>query len=98
MRFCVIIMLSLPKDQCAFIRVRAVKLQHVQFNCSGRQFISYGPGDCYLLDPEQFHFSENDIPRLGEGKYIGIGASKGMHVIEGHQKLSACAFIDGTFQ
>ncbi|CAG9536663.1 unnamed protein product [Cercopithifilaria johnstoni] len=47
------------------------------------QFVSYGTGECYLMDPSQFGFGERDVPELQEGKYVAIGAAKGVRVIEG---------------
>lgn len=69
-------------------------------DCSCGKFVSYGPGNCYLLDPTQFGFQESDTPLIGEGKYVGIGASKGVRLIEGPDGQNAAnitAFIDGVF-
>ncbi|KAL3998991.1 Piwi domain family protein [Acanthocheilonema viteae] len=52
------------------------------FFMEGR-FVSYGTGECYLMDPNQFGFGERDVPELQEGKYVAIGAAKGVRIIEG---------------
>ncbi|VIO97196.1 PAZ domain containing protein [Brugia malayi] len=52
------------------------------FFMQGR-FVSYGTGECYLMDPSQFGFGDRDMPELQEGKYVAIGAAKGVRIIEG---------------
>lgn len=61
--------------------------------------MSYGTGQCYLMYPNQFGFGDRDIPVLGEGKYVAVGASKGVRVIEGPRGckggVNASLVIDG---
>ncbi|MFH4979191.1 hypothetical protein AB6A40_005900 [Gnathostoma spinigerum] len=47
------------------------------------RFVSYGSGQTYLMDPYASGFDERDLPPLPDGKYIGIGLSKGVKMIEG---------------
>lgn len=49
------------------------------------------------MDPSQFGFGERDMPELEEGKYIAIGASKGVRIIEGQREggINAALVIDG---
>ncbi|OZC06093.1 hypothetical protein X798_06925 [Onchocerca flexuosa] len=65
------------------------------FFMQGR-FVSFGSGETYLMDPSQFGFSERDMPELEGGKYIAIGASKGVRIIEGPQEggINAAMVID----
>uniref|UniRef100_A0A915PVY4 Piwi domain-containing protein n=1 Tax=Setaria digitata TaxID=48799 RepID=A0A915PVY4_9BILA len=56
------------------------------FFMQGR-FVSFGPSQCYFMDPSQFGFQDSDMPELGEGKYVAVGASKGVRMIEGPQGL-----------
>lgn len=63
------------------------------------RFVCYGTRQCYLLNPLEFGFQECDVPELGEGKYVGIGASKGVRIIEGpHGQggLNAALIVDGS--
>ncbi|MCP9260479.1 hypothetical protein DINM_003826 [Dirofilaria immitis] len=70
-------------------------MQEVFLWSKGR-FISYGSGECYLLEPDQFGFGERDVPELREGKYVAVGASKGVRIIEGPQEggMNAALIID----
>uniref|UniRef100_A0A1I7VAP1 PAZ domain-containing protein n=1 Tax=Loa loa TaxID=7209 RepID=A0A1I7VAP1_LOALO len=52
------------------------------FFMEGR-FVSYGAGECYLMYPNQFGFGERDTPELEEGKYVAVGAAKGVRIVEG---------------
>lgn len=62
--------------------------------------MSYGSGQSYLLNPSEFGFRELDAPELREGKYVGIGASKAIRIIEGLQGqggMNGALVIDGQF-
>nr|AEF32757.1 WAGO-1 [Ascaris suum] len=52
------------------------------FFTEGR-FVTYGTGQSFLFEPYDFGFRDQDMPPLPDGKYIGIGASKGVKLIEG---------------
>lgn len=47
------------------------------------RFVSYGTGQNYLYNPYDFGFDDRDMPELPDGKYIGIGVSKGVRMTEG---------------
>ncbi|GMT31653.1 hypothetical protein PFISCL1PPCAC_22950 [Pristionchus fissidentatus] len=53
---------------------------------SPQDFITYGNGNIYLLDPSRYGFHENEAPSIGNDKYIGIGLSKGVKILEGTNK------------
>lgn len=61
--------------------------------------MSYGTGECYLMDPNQFGFGDRDAPLLEEGKYVAIGAAKGVRIIEGprgfKEGINAALVFDG---
>uniref|UniRef100_A0A0M3JKL5 RES domain-containing protein n=1 Tax=Anisakis simplex TaxID=6269 RepID=A0A0M3JKL5_ANISI len=46
-------------------------------------FVTYGTGQDYLYEPGELGFTERDMPPLPDGKYIGIGASKSVKLVEG---------------
>lgn len=60
-------------------------LSQEAFFIEGR-FVCYGSGECYLLSPDEFGFREQDAPPLPDGKYVGVGASKAVKIIEGPNK------------
>ena len=49
-------------------------------------FVSYGNGSIYLMDPAKHGFRESDAPAIGDDKYIGIGISKGVKVSFSYSK------------
>lgn len=57
-------------------------LRRMIFIHRGR-FVTYGTGQSFLFEPYDFGFRDQDMPPLPDGKYIGIGASKGVKLIEG---------------
>uniref|UniRef100_A0A1I7XNU6 PAZ domain-containing protein n=1 Tax=Heterorhabditis bacteriophora TaxID=37862 RepID=A0A1I7XNU6_HETBA len=57
------------------------------------EFITYGSGVHYLFDPLKYGFKENDCPPLMDGKYVGIGVSKSVKVLEGEQGHSYGTYI-----
>lgn len=70
----------------------------IQSYCRGR-FVSYGSGLSYLYEPRDFGFNRDDMPDLPEGKYVGIGASKAVRIVEGLQKKPTVSVtIDGKLK
>ncbi|VDD85097.1 unnamed protein product [Enterobius vermicularis] len=57
-------------------------LSQEAFFTDGR-FVSYGSGESYLYNPSEFGFEDDEVPLLPDGKYIGVGASKVVKVLEG---------------
>ncbi|GMR31067.1 hypothetical protein PMAYCL1PPCAC_01262 [Pristionchus mayeri] len=53
---------------------------------SPKEFITYGNGNIYLMDPAKYGFQENEAPSIGSDKYTGIGLSKGVKILEGMNK------------
>lgn len=51
------------------------------------------------MDPNQFGFGESDAPELKEGKYVAVGAVKGVRIIEGprgfKEGINAALVVDG---
>uniref|UniRef100_A0A0M3KJ33 SGL domain-containing protein n=1 Tax=Anisakis simplex TaxID=6269 RepID=A0A0M3KJ33_ANISI len=50
-----------------------------------------------LYEPSAFGFTEREMPALPDGKYIGIGASKGAKLIDGPGgpgNMNAALFMD----
>ncbi|GMR61376.1 hypothetical protein PMAYCL1PPCAC_31571, partial [Pristionchus mayeri] len=47
------------------------------------EFITYGNGNIYLLEPTKFGFQSSDAPAIGKDKFTGIGLSKGVKILEG---------------
>ncbi|KAJ1370013.1 eukaryotic translation initiation factor 2c [Parelaphostrongylus tenuis] len=47
------------------------------------KFVAYGTTAHYLFDHRAFGFSDNELPELTDGKYMGIGLSKSVKVLEG---------------
>ncbi|CAJ0964017.1 unnamed protein product, partial [Mesorhabditis belari] len=46
-------------------------------------FIVYGNNNIFLYDPSSCGFQGRDLPSLPEGKYMGVGASKSVKLLEG---------------
>ncbi|PIO67524.1 piwi domain protein [Teladorsagia circumcincta] len=63
------------------------------------QFVTYGTGVHYLYDHRALGFRDNELPDLMDGKYMGIGLTKAVKVLEGDQGKSASAFVvtDGLY-
>ncbi|KAK6014640.1 piwi domain protein [Ostertagia ostertagi] len=57
------------------------------------QFVTYGTGVHYLYDHRALGFRDNELPDLMDGKYMGIGLTKAVKVLEGDQGKSASAFV-----
>ncbi|KAF8386764.1 hypothetical protein PRIPAC_75906 [Pristionchus pacificus] len=53
---------------------------------SPKDYIVYGNGNIYLLEPNKFGFQDNEAPSIGKDKYTGIGLSKGVKILEGNNK------------
>ncbi|GMT04205.1 hypothetical protein PENTCL1PPCAC_26379 [Pristionchus entomophagus] len=53
---------------------------------SPKDYIVYGNGNIYLLDPSRYGFAESEAPAIGKDKYTGIGLSKGVKILEGNNK------------
>lgn len=56
------------------------------FSCRPKDYIVYGNGNIYLLEPNKFGFQDNEAPSIGKDKYTGIGLSKGVKILEGNNK------------
>ncbi|VDD89301.1 unnamed protein product [Enterobius vermicularis] len=61
------------------------------FFTEGR-FVCYGSGENYLYNPLDFGFSAQETPGLPDGKYIGVGAIKGVKIVEGSQDRPTLSF------
>ncbi|KAL6732061.1 hypothetical protein Aduo_002862 [Ancylostoma duodenale] len=57
------------------------------------KFVTYGTANHYLYDHTQFGFSDAEVPLLSDGKYMGIGMSKSVKVLEGDGGKSGTAFV-----
>ncbi|GMT05639.1 hypothetical protein PENTCL1PPCAC_27813, partial [Pristionchus entomophagus] len=53
---------------------------------SPKDFVTYGNGNIYLMDPGRFGFRPDEAPSIGKDKYTGIGLSKGVKILEGNNK------------
>uniref|UniRef100_A0A7I4XS84 PAZ domain-containing protein n=2 Tax=Haemonchus contortus TaxID=6289 RepID=A0A7I4XS84_HAECO len=61
------------------------------------QFVTYGTGVHYLFDHRALGFRDNELPSLMDGKYMGIGLTKSVKVLEGDgKKGSAYVVTDVT--
>ncbi|CAJ0580775.1 unnamed protein product, partial [Mesorhabditis spiculigera] len=47
------------------------------------EFVVYRDSSIFLYDPTQAKFAQEDVPALPDGKYLGIGASKSVSIVEG---------------
>ncbi|KAJ1373701.1 eukaryotic translation initiation factor 2c [Parelaphostrongylus tenuis] len=47
------------------------------------KFVAYGSTVHYLYDHQAFGFRDSELPELTDGKYMGIGISKSVKVLEG---------------
>ncbi|KHJ99415.1 piwi domain protein [Oesophagostomum dentatum] len=62
------------------------------------RFVTYGTANHYLYDPSEYKVEESELPPLADGKYMGIGASKSVKILEGDNtngKGSAFVVTDG---
>ncbi|CAJ0596093.1 unnamed protein product [Cylicocyclus nassatus] len=58
------------------------------------QFVTYGSGVHYLFDHRALGFRDNEVPELMDGKYMGIGVTKSVKVLQGDKGPSApTAFV-----
>lgn len=75
-------------------------LFNVEFlNYSSGRFVSYGSGESYLYNPSEFGFEDDEVPLLPDGKYIGVGASKVVKVLEGpHRNPIMSVNVDGKLK
>lgn len=49
-----------------------------------------------MYNPLDFGFSAQETPGLPDGKYIGVGAIKGVKIVEGSQDRPTLSFsVDG---
>ncbi|KAK6726360.1 hypothetical protein RB195_004586 [Necator americanus] len=61
------------------------------------QFVTYGSGVHYLFDHRALGFRDHEVPELMDGKYMGIGLSKSVKVLEGEgQSCNAYVVTDVT--
>ncbi|KAF8380955.1 hypothetical protein PRIPAC_70097 [Pristionchus pacificus] len=49
-------------------------------------YMTYGNGNIYLLNPGNFGFQRNEAPDIGRDKFTGIGLSKGVKILEGNNQ------------
>ncbi|VDL82045.1 unnamed protein product [Nippostrongylus brasiliensis] len=63
------------------------------------QFVTYGSGVHYLFDHRALGFRDNELPELMDGKYMGIGVTKSVKVLEGEDGTGATPFVvtDGLY-
>ncbi|WKX92455.1 hypothetical protein Q1695_010465 [Nippostrongylus brasiliensis] len=57
------------------------------------QFVTYGSGVHYLFDHRALGFRDNELPELMDGKYMGIGVTKSVKVLEGEDGTGATPFV-----
>ncbi|VDN24929.1 unnamed protein product [Cylicostephanus goldi] len=58
------------------------------------QFVTYGSGVHYLFDHRALGFRDNEVPELMDGKYMGIGVTKSVKVLQGEKGPNApTAFV-----
>ncbi|KHJ99417.1 PAZ domain protein [Oesophagostomum dentatum] len=57
------------------------------------QFVTYGSGVHYLFDHRALGFRDQEVPELMDGKYMGIGLTKAVKVLEGDKGQSCGAFV-----
>ncbi|CAJ0571132.1 unnamed protein product, partial [Mesorhabditis spiculigera] len=61
------------------------------------KFIVYQSNRAFLFDPSEAGFREADCPALPDGKYLGIGCGKSVHIAEGASKgnVGPIVTVDG---
>ncbi|KAK5979608.1 Piwi domain protein [Trichostrongylus colubriformis] len=57
------------------------------------QFVTYGSGVHYLYDHRSLGFRDSELPELMDGKYMGIGLTKAVKVLEGDSGKTGSAFV-----
>ncbi|VDM68697.1 unnamed protein product, partial [Strongylus vulgaris] len=57
------------------------------------QFVTYGSGVHYLFDHRALGFRDQEVPELMDGKYMGIGLTKSVKVLEGEKDQKCGAFV-----
>ncbi|KAL6732063.1 hypothetical protein Aduo_002863 [Ancylostoma duodenale] len=57
------------------------------------QFVTYGSGVHYLFDHRALGFKDHEVPELADGKYMGIGLSKSVKVLEGEKGQPCGAYV-----
>lgn len=51
------------------------------------KFITFGTGNIYLMNPMEWGFKESELPTIGKDKFIGVGLSKSVKILEGTNPL-----------
>ncbi|KAK6053035.1 PAZ domain protein [Cooperia oncophora] len=57
------------------------------------QFVTYGCGVHYLYDHTKLGFRDEELPSLMDGKYMGVGLTKAVKVLEGEGGKTGSAFV-----
>ncbi|GMR51111.1 hypothetical protein PMAYCL1PPCAC_21306, partial [Pristionchus mayeri] len=58
-----------------------------------KDFITYGNGAIYLMNPRDYGFVEREAPPIGKDKYTGIGLSKGVKLVQGPNNNTVPALV-----